>query len=103
MSFGYFKVRFSGIGRETCQEAHCAIKWKFFFDLCLGSSDSLINMETIVKNFMQNFAKCLGGEKFTKEWINFRLLLSFIHFCYFLFILVDIVSVLVWQIRRGTV
>ncbi len=31
VSFGYFCVRFSGIDRETCQKAHCAIKRKFFF------------------------------------------------------------------------
>ncbi len=30
VSFGYFWVRFLGIDRETCQEAHCAVKWKFF-------------------------------------------------------------------------
>ncbi len=28
VSFGHFWVRFLGIGKETCQEAHCAIKWK---------------------------------------------------------------------------
>ncbi len=30
VSFEYFWVRFSGIDRETCQEAYCAIKWIFF-------------------------------------------------------------------------
>ncbi len=33
VSFVYFWVQVLVIDRETCQESHCAIKWKSFFQL----------------------------------------------------------------------
>ncbi len=52
VSFWYFRVRLSGIDRETCQEAHCAIKWKF---LKIKISRKLRKTKTFI---FENFPEC---------------------------------------------
>ncbi len=58
VSLGYFLVRFSGIGRETCQEANCVMKWKFFSRLMPGLLRSH-HIRDIWRNLDENFVKLL--------------------------------------------